>query len=89
MLGSGNRWMGFDSRSTDELVRIAAAGGGFILDASRRPTGDLIRLATAAALKGARITLRGIEQRHTDELVSIGAAGKGNIVFEAGKGESD
>jgi hypothetical protein len=71
----------FEMRSTDELVRIAAAGGGFYLKASVRPTLDLVRIAAAAA-QGARIHFSGLGMRPTDEIVRIAAAGKGSIVFD-------
>ena len=40
--------MGLESRLTDDLIRIAAAGGGFRLQAGSRLTDDLTRIAAAA-----------------------------------------
>jgi DNA replication protein len=70
----------FETRQTDDLVRIAAAGGGFELNAGSRHTDDLVRIAAAAAGRG-RITLRGLSTRHTDDIVRISAAGKGSAFF--------
>lgn len=74
--------MSFELRSTNDLVRIAAAGGGFILDASLRSTDDLVRIAAAASMHGARVTFSGLKLRSTDDLVRISAAGKGAVVLE-------
>jgi len=74
--------MSIEFRVTDDLVRIAAAGGGFRLDASHRLTDDLVRIAAAARNGGARLFFSGMSARLTDDLVRIGAAGKGSVVFE-------
>lgn len=68
-------------RQTNDLVRIAAAGGGFRVDASRG-TSDLVRIAAAASAHGARVVVYGAENMPTDDLVRIAAAGKGAVVFE-------
>jgi hypothetical protein len=73
--------MAIDDRTTDDLIRIAASGGGFMLAASRRTTDDLIRIAAAGSTKGARLTFTGIGHRTTDDLIRIGAAGKGCVVL--------
>jgi len=70
------------NRTTDELIRIAAAGGGFILEANNRTTDDLIRIAAAASGKGSILHFRGMNNRTTDDLVRIGAASKGCVIFE-------
>ncbi len=70
------------NRTTDDLIRIAAAGGGFILEAGNRTTDDLIRIAAAASGKGSFLHLRGVGNRTMDELIRIGAASKGSVVFE-------
>ena len=74
--------MSFELRSTDDLIRIAAAGGGFTLAASLRTTDDLIRIAAAASGKGSRVTFMGLSLRSTSDLIRIGAAGKGCVVLE-------
>jgi hypothetical protein len=48
--------MSFENRQTDELVRIAGAGGGFTLSAGNRQTDELVRIASAG--NGA-VTLEG------------------------------
>ncbi len=71
-----------ESRSTEDLIRIAAAGAGFRLSASVRSTEDLIRIAAAASGKQARLIFTGVGMRSTDDLVRIGAAGKGAVLLE-------
>lgn len=73
----------FSNRTTEELIRIAAAGGGFMLNATRRPTDDLIKIAAAGASKAARLTFAGLARRPTNELVMIAAAGRGCVDFIA------
>lgn len=70
-----------ESKTTDELVQIAAAGGGFDLNAESRPTAELIQIAAAAAHGGGGVSLRGVGGRETSELVQIAAAGKGRVTF--------
>jgi hypothetical protein len=74
--------MPIQTRSTEDLIRIAAAGGGFRLVASVRPTEDLIRIAAAASTGSARIFMSGLSMRPTEDLIRIGAAGQGCAVFE-------
>jgi DNA replication protein len=74
--------MSFEDRPTPDLLRVAAAGGGFRLDASLRPTSDLVRIATAAFEAGARVTFAGLNARPTSELLQIAMAGKGFVVLE-------
>lgn len=74
--------MSFEHRATEDLIRIANAGGGFTLDAGFRSTEDLIRIANAASNKGARVVFRGLAQRSTEDLIRIGNAGKGAVSLE-------
>jgi hypothetical protein len=74
--------MGFELRSTLELVQIASAGGGLRLEASLRSTLELVQIAAAASKSGARITFSGLTLRPTLELVQIASAGRGNIILE-------
>jgi hypothetical protein len=78
----GSSHVSFRGRGTEELVRIAAAGGGFRLAGRPRSTEDLVRIAAAASGSGARIILTGMRPRETEELVRIGAAGGGAVFFE-------
>lgn len=65
--------MSFEHKTTDDLVRIAAAGGGFTLTATHKTTDDLVRIAAAASGKGSRITFAGLTHKTTDDLVRISA----------------
>ena len=75
--------MSFQVRSTNDLVRIVAAGGGLVMDAAVRSTNDLVRIAAAGSSKGAPLVFRDMAVRSTDDLVRIAAAGKGCVQFEA------
>lgn len=68
--------------TTDSLVRIASAGGGLIVDARGKSTDNLIRIAAAASISGAKITIKYYDGIMTDNLVRIAAAGKGCVVFD-------
>ena len=68
--------------STDEIVRIVAAGGGIILDTKYKSTDELVRIAASSKPNGAKVILRNLTYKSTDELVRIGAAGKGNVIFD-------
>ncbi|QGA56865.1 hypothetical protein [Brucella sp. 2280] len=74
--------MSFENRSTDDLIRIASFGGGFVLDVTARSTDDLVRIASFAKDKNSKIILRGMAARSTDDLVRIASSGGGAIVFE-------
>lgn len=65
-----------------EIVRIAAAGGGFKMNASLKSIDDLVRIASATSNNGAKIIFTGLTMKTTDEIVRISAAGRGNIFFE-------
>jgi hypothetical protein len=71
----------FEFHATDDIVRIAAAGGGFTLDGASRSTEDLIAIAKAANSGQADIAFRGLAQRHIDDILSIAKAGGGFIKF--------
>lgn len=66
---------------TDDLVRIAIAGGGFETNAAHRSTDELVRIAVAARSGGGVVTFRGLNHLSADELVRIAVAGKGHVFF--------
>ena len=74
--------MSFMSRSTEDLVLIATAGGGLRFEGKARLTDDLVRIATAAKSGGGQLMLTGMSARLTDDLVRIATAGKGHVIFE-------
>jgi hypothetical protein len=71
----------FEVWQTNDVVRLAAAGDGFEMNAAGRPTEDLIRIAAAAGSSEARIVFRGLGVRPLSELIRIAAAGKGGVTF--------
>jgi DNA replication protein len=68
-------------RDTNDLLRIAAAGGGLELEGSLRPTNDLVRIAAACAKGGGTLILRGMSLKPTEDLLRIAAASKGKVIF--------
>jgi hypothetical protein len=64
--------------STDDCIRIAAAGGGLDLSRAAKSTDDLIKIAAAASGKGAVIYVSG--SKPTDDLIRIASAGKGCVM---------
>ncbi|NTH50941.1 hypothetical protein G6L09_08135 [Agrobacterium rhizogenes] len=73
--------MSFQPRTTDELVRIALAGGAIEMDVAARTTDDLVRIALAAGKGGGTWVFKGLYARTTDDLVRISLAAKGNVRF--------
>jgi len=69
-------------RSTDDLVKIVAAGGGLILDAEGKSTDELMKIVRAAGKGEALVTIRNMGEKTTEELISLAAAGDGMVVFE-------
>jgi DNA replication protein len=70
-------------KTTDELVKIVAAGGGLAVEAGRRTTDELVKIAAAARQSGATVVFKNAAVRKTDALMKIAAAGKGKVIFEA------
>jgi len=72
----------FELKPINELVQIAAAGGGFRIKVNVKSTTDLVQIAAAASKTGAHIIFIGLKTRPPDELVQIAAAGKGCVFFD-------
>ena len=70
-----------NTQSTNDLIRIAAAGGGFKIDGAARATNDLIRIAAASAGKG-KVVFTNMAASSTNDLIRIAAVGKGSVFFE-------
>lgn len=75
--------MGLSMKRTDDLIGLAMAGAGFVLDAGRRSTDELIRIVAAARKSGSTIILRKVALRKTEALLKIAEAGKGHVIFES------
>lgn len=73
--------MSFEHLTTNDLVRIASAGGGLTLSATGRSVNDLVRIASAASSKGAQLTITELKQFLVNDLVRISAAGNGCVVL--------
>lgn len=70
------------TRPIDQLIQIAAAGGGMTVDANTQDLGNLVRLAAAARDHSARIHIVNAARFDTQALVQIAVAGKGAVTFD-------
>lgn len=68
--------------TTDSLVRIAAAGGGIVMDCKGFTADSLVRIAAATKTNGTKVILTNLNGYTVDSLVRIGAAGQGNVIFD-------
>jgi hypothetical protein len=75
--------MGFSKMATDDLVEIARAGGGFVLEVGRRNTDELVRIAAAARKSGSTVVFTKMLARKKEALMKIATAGKGHVIFES------
>ena len=69
-------------KDVDDLIHIAAAGGGFSLDSARHSVDDLTRIAAAAAGTGTRIAVSRATRMSTEDLIRIATAGRGAVIFD-------
>jgi hypothetical protein len=69
-------------KSTEDLIRVALAGGGMELNGGMKSTEDLVRIAIAASNLQAQIIITGANMKSTEDLVRISLAGKGCVVFK-------
>lgn len=69
-------------KSTDSLVRIAAAGGGLIIDCKGKSADSLVRIAAATNQHDGKTIMTNLKGKSTDSLVRIAAAGKGNVILD-------
>jgi len=74
--------MGMSVKKTEELLKIASVGGGLVLQAGRRTTDELAKIAAAAKRSGTTVIFRDMSVRKTESLTRIAAAGKGHVIFE-------
>jgi ABC-type branched-subunit amino acid transport system substrate-binding protein len=70
------------SKTTDQLVRIASAGGGMIIDGEAKTTDQLVRIATTAAGSGVQVIIANVNSKTTDQLVRIASAGGGHVILD-------
>ncbi len=68
--------------TVDDLARIAANGGGLILDGSRYAVDDLARIASNAKALQALIVIRNTNRFGVDDMARIAANGGGCVVFD-------
>lgn len=66
----------------DQIVRIAAAGGGMTIDANGKTVDQLVRIATAASQHQSSLVIRNSQNYTVDQLVRVATAGKGCVVFD-------
>lgn len=68
----------------DQIVRIAAAGGGMTIDTQGKTVDQVVRIAAAAAASNHQVTLviKNTQTYTVDQLVRVAAAGKGCVFFD-------
>jgi DNA replication protein len=66
----------------DQIVRIAAAGGGMTLNSNGKTVDQVVRIAAAASRKHAKLVIRNTQGYTVDQLVRIAAAGDGCVFFD-------
>lgn len=74
--------MDFTSKSTNDLVLLANAGGGFRIKGNVKPVNDLVLIASAASRTHAKIIIENSSSLGINDLVLIANAGKGSVFFE-------
>ncbi len=67
---------------TNDLIRIANAGAGMVIDANQIMANDLIRMANAASNGSGKIILKNASKCMTNDLIRIANAGKENVIFD-------
>jgi hypothetical protein len=67
----------------DELVQLAAHGGGFDVDAAQLSQADIVRIASYAGTTGGKIVVNNARQIPFRDLTTIASYGKGNVVFHS------
>jgi hypothetical protein len=73
---------GKKDRTTEDYMKIAAAGGGLVLDASGRDASDLMKIAAASSMGGSTLYLKNCGGFETLDLMKIAASGSGHVVIE-------
>ena len=69
-------------KTTDQLVRIASAGGGMIISGKGKTTDQLTRIASSSSKSGAKIIISDVSSKTTDQLTRIASAGNGNVILD-------
>jgi DNA replication protein len=73
---------GKKERSNEDLIQIAAAGGGLVLDANGRDVAGLMQIAAISRKRESTLYLKNCGGMNTADLMNIAAAGSGHVVFE-------
>ena len=73
---------GKKSKKPEDLIRVAAMGGGLIIDAENFAADDMIKFAAVCKGSGARLTIRHATSIADDNLFKIAAVGSGIVVFD-------
>jgi hypothetical protein len=69
-------------KTKDQLINIAAIGGGLRLNGARWSKDDLVLIVSAAVSKNARIVIYNADTKTQDELIHIASAGPSCVFFE-------
>lgn len=69
------------TKMTDQIVKIAQAGGSIELDANDKMTDQLIKIAQAVKVGGGSLRLLNADSKMTDQLVKIAQTAPGRVTF--------
>ena len=69
-------------RMVNDLIKIANAGVGMILDARPIMTDNLVKIAISASNTSSKIILKNVNNKTTNDLIRIAVAGQGNVIFD-------
>ena len=68
------------SRSSDDLKKLAACGGSIVIYADTRAVADLVEIARNLD-HGASLTLHGMALRQIEDLCEVASAAPGRVSF--------
>jgi hypothetical protein len=73
---------GKKDRTTEDFMKIAAAGSGLVLDAGGRDAGDLMKIAAVCGSSSRTLHLKNCGAFETADLMKIAAVGGGHVILE-------
>lgn len=70
------------AKTIEQLIQIASAGGGLVIDGNGKTIGQLKRIVTAAAEKKVTVIIRNADSKTVDQLKDIASEASGNVIFD-------
>jgi transposase len=69
-------------KTTADLIMIAGTGASLVIDASKKPTVDIIQIVGSIGLKNSHITIKNASSKPTSDLIQIATVYPSNITFD-------